>query len=134
MGNGNVKGLSVNAITIILLLLFLNVGFAIKMYGKYNTMKDAGYVREKTFEDNMEKRVMKAFGSLEEMYKIVEDTTRQKEEAERTAAFLKEQELKMRRLNRELTEAKEQLLSEKEMLHKQLRDLKKLLKTKTGNR
>ena len=47
MGNGNSKGLSVNAKTIILLILFLDVGFTFKMIHKYNDMKDAGFVREK---------------------------------------------------------------------------------------
>ena len=39
MGNGTVKGLSVNAKTLILVLLFVNVGFASKMINKYYAMK-----------------------------------------------------------------------------------------------
>ncbi len=55
MGNGNSKGLSVNAKTIILILLFLNVGFTMKMVKRYQTTKDAGYMREQTFKEQMEK-------------------------------------------------------------------------------
>ena len=91
MGDGNAKGFSVNAKTIILILLFLNVGFTIKMIKKYQNTKDAGYVREQTFKDQMEKRVQRAFGSAEELNRIVEDATRQKEEAERVAEALKDQ-------------------------------------------
>ena len=79
MGNGNSKGLSVNAKTIILLILFLDVGFTVKMIHKYNEMKDAGFVREKTFAENMEKRIMRAFGSPEEGYKLIEEAAGQKQ-------------------------------------------------------
>ena len=109
MGNGNSKGLSVNAKTIILLILFLDVGFTVKMIHKYNDMKDAGFVREKTFAENMEKRVMKAFGSPEEALKLVEDASRQKEEAEKIAAALRTENAAMKSKNRQLTEEIERL-------------------------
>jgi len=118
MGNGNSKGLSVNAKTIILLILFLDVGFTIKMINQYNEMKDAGFVREKTFAENMEKRVMKAFGSPEEALKLVDDAARQKEEAEKIAASLREQDARIRRINAELERATEQLKVEKIQLQK----------------
>ena len=86
MGNEGVKGLSVNAKTLIMILLFVNVGFAFKMINKYYAMKEAGYIREKTFRDQLEKRVMKAFGSMDELNKMVNDITRQKEDAEKAAA------------------------------------------------
>ena len=124
MGNGNSKGLSVNAKTIFLILLFLNVGLTIKMVKKYQTTKDAGYVREQTFKDQMEKRVQKAFGSAEEMYKIVEDSTRQKEEAEKIAEALKEQDAITKYLNRKLAEARVKLLSEREQLQEEVQKLK----------
>ncbi|MFQ5687280.1 MAG: PAS domain-containing protein [Candidatus Scalindua sp.] len=127
MGNGNSKGLSVNAKTIILILLFLNVGLTIKMVKRYQTTKDAGYVREQTFEEQMEKRVQKAFGSAEEMYKIVEDATRQKEEAERAAEALKEQDEKTKQLNKELEHAKKQLEYEKAQLQKSEKHKSQLL-------
>jgi PAS domain S-box-containing protein len=118
MGNGNSKGLSVNAKTIILLILFLDVGFTIKMINQYSDMKDAGFVRERTFAENMEKRVMKAFGSAEEAKKLVEDAARQKEEAEKIAASFQGQDAKIRRINAELERATEQLKVEKMQLQK----------------
>lgn len=127
MGNGKWAGLSVNATTIVLILLFLNVGYTIKMIKKYNTMKDAGYVREKTFEEFMEKRIMKAFGSAEEMKRIVEDTTRQKEEAEEIAASLRKQDMEIRRINKALEHAKTQLEVEKSQLQKSERHKRLLL-------
>jgi PAS domain S-box-containing protein len=127
MGNGDSKGLSVNAKTIILILLFLNVGLTIKMVKKYQTTKDAGYVREQTFKDQMEKRVQRAFGSAEELNRIVEDATRQKEEAEKIAEVLKEQDAKTKQLNKELEHAKKQLEVEKAQLQKSENQKRQLL-------
>ena len=109
MGNGNAKGLSVNAKTIILLILFLDVGFTVKMIHKYNEMKDAGFVREKTFAENMEKRVMKAFGSAEEAKKLVEDAVQQKQEAEKIAVSLRTENAALKSKNRQLIDENERL-------------------------
>ncbi len=128
MGNGKSTGLSVNAKTIVMILLFLNVGFTVKMINKYNEMKDAGYVREKTFEEHMQKRVMKAFGSVEEMNKIVEDATRQREEAEKIVQSVKEQSAENKRINNELASAKTKLLSERSRLQNTIKELKEKLK------
>jgi len=129
MGNGKGKGFSINAKTIILILLFLDVGFTIKMINKYNSMRDAAYVREKTFEEQMEKRVMRAFGSVEEMYKIVEDTARQRGESEEFANSVRKQDEKIRRINKELEHAKTQLEEEKTQLQKSERHKRQLLKS-----
>ncbi|KHE90577.1 MAG: hypothetical protein SCABRO_03684 [Candidatus Scalindua brodae] len=127
MGNGNSKGLSVNAKTIILLILFLDVGFTVKMIHKYNDMKDAGFVREKTFAENMEKRIMKAYGSPEEARKLVDEAVGQKQEAEKIADSLRGHDIKMRHINQELEHAKEQLEMEKVQLQKSERDKRLLL-------
>ncbi len=129
MGKAKGKGLSVNATVILLILLFLNVGYTIKMTKKYHAMKDAGYVREKTFEEAMEKRVMKAFGSVEEVKKIVEDTTRQRVEAEEIAVSLRKQDMEIRRINKELESAKSQLEHEKVQLQKSEEHKSQLLKS-----
>jgi PAS domain S-box-containing protein len=129
MGNGSSKGLSVNAKTIILLLLFLNVGLTIKMIKKYQTTKDAGYVREQTFKQQMEKRVQKAFGSAEEMYKIVEDTARQKAEVDAFAASVRKHDKEIRRINKELERAKAQLEYEKAQLQESEKHKRQLLKS-----
>ncbi len=125
MGNGNSKGLSVNAKTIILLILFLDVGFTVKMIKQYNEMKDAGFVREKTFAQNMEKRLMRAFGSAEEAKKLVEDAVRQKQEAENVAASLRAEEAGFKSTNRQLTEANVKLKSVVLQLQDKIKELKK---------
>ncbi len=125
MGNGNSKGLSVNAKTIILLILFLDVGFTVKMINKYNEMKDAGFVREKTFAENMEKRIMKAFGSPEEGLKLVEEAVGEKEEVEKLAAALRTEHASMKSKNSQLTEANKQLLTEVSRLQDKIEELKK---------
>ncbi|GJQ57957.1 MAG: hypothetical protein D8M57_01025 [Candidatus Scalindua sp. AMX11] len=130
MGNGKSTGLSVNAKTIVMILLFLNVGFTVKMINKYNEMKDAGYVREKTFEEYMQKRVMRAFGSIEEMNKIVEDAARQKEEADRIVKSVREHATENKRINNELASAKTKLLAERSKLQSTIAELRKKLKEK----
>ncbi len=125
MGNGSSKGLSVNAKTIILLILFLDVGFTIKMINQYNEMKDAGFVREKTFAENMEKRLMRAFGSAEEAKKLVGDAVRQKQEAENIAASLRAGEAGFKSEVRQLTEANEKLKSTVLQLQEKVKKLKK---------
>lgn len=123
MGNGATKGLSVNAKTLILILLFVNVGFAFKMIHKYYEMKDAGYIREKTFRDQLETRVMKAFGSMEDLNKMVDDITRRKEEAEKTAASFQEQGEQIKLTNKDLEDAKAQLEEEKARLQREIWEL-----------
>lgn len=123
MGNGTVKGLSVNAKTLIMILLFVNVGFAFKMINKYYAMKEAGYIREKTFRDQLEKRVMKAFGSMEEFNKMITDITRQKEDAEKVAASLKMHDEQLKVANKNLEDAKAKLEEEKARLQKEIWEL-----------
>lgn len=130
MGNGKSTGLSVNAKTVVMILLFLNVGFTVKMINKYNEMKDAGYVREKTFEEQMQKRVMRAFGSIEEMNKIVEDASKQREEAEKIVKSMKEHAAENKRINNELASAKTELLAERSRLQTTIKELKEKLKEK----
>ncbi|MBU6392456.1 MAG: hypothetical protein KGJ87_09700 [Planctomycetota bacterium] len=127
MGNDTVKGLSVNAKTLIAILLFVNVGFATKMISKYYRMKEAGYIREKTFKEQFEKRVMKSFGSMEELNKMVGDITRQKEDAEKVAASVKEQDEQLKLVNKKLEDAKAKLEEEKARLQKQIWELEDTL-------
>jgi PAS domain S-box-containing protein len=99
------------------------------MVKKYQATKDAGYVREQTFKQQMQKRVQKAFGSAEEMYKIVEDTARQKAEAEEYATSVRDQDKKIKRINKELERAKAQLEREKVQLQQSERHKSQLLKS-----
>lgn len=120
MGNETVKGLSVNAKTLIVILLFVNIGFASKMLNKYYKMKEAGYIREKTFHEQTEQRVMRAFGSMEELNKMVSDITRQKEEAEKFADSFKQQGEQLKLTNKELESAKAKLEEEKARLQREI--------------
>jgi chromosome segregation ATPase len=123
MGNESVKGLSVNAKTLILILLFVNVGFASKMISKYYAMKESGYIREKTFHEQLQQRVMKSFGSMEEMNKMIADITRQKEEAEKVAGSVREQDEQLKLVNKNLGDAKAKLEEEKARLQKEIWEL-----------
>ncbi len=123
MGNESSKGLSVNVKTFVLVLLFVNVGFASKMIHKYYDMKDAGYIREHTFQEQLEQRVMKSFGSIEEMNKMVADITRQKAEAEKLAESFKEQGEQLKFTNVKIEDSKAKLAEEKAMLQKQIWEL-----------
>ncbi len=120
MGNQMAKGVSVNAKTLIVILIFVNVGFAAKMLNKYYKMKEAGYVREKTFQEQLGQRVMKAFGSVEELNKMIHDITRQKEEAERVAVSFKEQDEQLIRTNKKLEDMKAKLEEEKARLQREI--------------
>ena len=120
MGNESVKGLSVNAKTLILILLFVNVGFATKMINKYYAMKESGYIREKTFHEQLQQRVMRSFGSMEEMNKMIADITRQKEEAEKVAGSVREQDEQLRLTNKKLEDAKTKVEEEKTRLQKEI--------------
>ncbi|OHB97167.1 MAG: hypothetical protein A2Z57_07045 [Planctomycetes bacterium RIFCSPHIGHO2_12_39_6] len=123
MGNETSKGLSVNVKTFILVLVFVNVGFASKMIHKYYAMKEAGYIREQTFQEQLEQRVMKSFGSMEEMNQMVADITRQKEEAEKLADSFKEQGEQLRFTNVKIEDSKSKLEEEKARLQKQIWEL-----------
>ncbi len=127
MGNGKVTGISVNTKAIILILLFVDIGFTIKMTKKYYAMREAGYGRERTFEEQMGKRVMMSFGSAEGVDKIVEDAISQKEEAKKLATFLKEQNKRLKYENRELMHSETQLLSEGPLLLREIEGLKENL-------
>ena len=127
MGNETAKGLSVNAKTLIIILLFVNVGFASKMLNKYYKMKEAGYIREKTFHEQVEHRVMKAFGSMDELNKMVSDITRQKEDAEKMAASFKEQGDQLKVVNKKIEDEKAKVEAEKARLQKEIWELEDAL-------
>jgi chromosome segregation ATPase len=127
MGNETSKGLSVNVKTFILVLVFVNVGFASKMIHKYYAMKETGYIREQTFKEQLEQRVMKSFGSMEEMNQMIADITRQKEEAEKLADSFKEQGEQLRFTNVKIEDSKSKLEEEKARLQKQIWELEDAL-------
>ncbi|MCF6149185.1 MAG: hypothetical protein E3K37_11065 [Candidatus Kuenenia sp.] len=116
MGNEQVKGFSTNAKTFILILLFINIAFAVKMINKYYTMKDVGYRREKTFKEQTTKRIMKAFGSVEEANALIADIKDEKDKAVKAAKMLALREQELNRKNKEMQDAVAFLEAEKAKL------------------
>ncbi len=115
--------LSINAKTIIFILLLLNVGYAYKKIRQYNNIKEIGYIRERTVQEQIRKRVMKSFGSVEEMDRLVADFAKQKEDAESLAATVREQDEQISRVYRDLNNARSKNREEKDYLHKKIRGM-----------
>jgi chromosome segregation ATPase len=115
--------LSINAKTIILILLLLNVGYAYKKIKQYNNIKEVGYIRERTVQEQIRKRVMRSFGSVEEMDRLVDDFAKQKEDAEALASTIREQDKQISKASRELKNTKSKHEKEKAYLHKKIRDM-----------
>ena len=115
--------LSVNAKTIILILLLLNVGYAYKKIKQYYHMKEVGFIRERTVQEQIRKRIMKSFGSVEEMERLVAVFAKYKENAEKLTTTLKEQEKQISKAYKELEDAKSKNREEKAYLHKKIRGM-----------
>jgi len=114
--------LSVNAKTIILILLLLNVGYAYKKINQYNHIKEVGYIRDRTVQGQIRKRMMKSFGSVDEMERLITDFAKQKEDAEKLTATLKEQEKQMSKVYMELEDTKSKHAKERAYLHNKIRN------------
>ena len=119
--------LSIGAKTIILILLFLNAGYAYKKIKQYKHNKEAGYIRERSVQEQIQKRVMKSFGSVEEMDRLVADFAKLKENAEKLATALKEQDKQLSKAYKELKNAKIKNKEENAHLQKRIRDLEGLI-------
>ncbi len=115
--------LSINAKTIIFILLLLNVGYAYKKIKQYNNIKEIGYIRERTVQEQIRKRVMRSFGSVEEMDRLVADFVKQKEDSEALAATVREQDEHISRAYRDLEIARLKNRDEKDYLHKKIRGM-----------
>jgi chromosome segregation ATPase len=115
--------LSINAKTIILILLLLNVGYAYKKIKQYNNIKEIGYTRERTVQEQIRKRIMRSFGSVEEMESLVVDFAKQKEDAEKFVTTISEQEKQLSKAYKDLNVAKSKSREEKDYLHKKIRDM-----------
>ena len=114
--------LSINAKTIIIILLLLNVGYAYKKVKQYHHIKETGYIRERTVQEQIRKRVMKSFGSVEEMDRLVDDFAEQKEGTEKLATTIREQDKQLSRVYRELKNTKSKNEKEKAYLHNKIRN------------
>lgn len=114
------KGLSINAVILIVILAFVNMGFAVKLLNKYYRMKEIGYIREKTFQEQLEQRVMKSFGNREELNKLIHDFMQHKKVAEDVALSLEEQNKYVKRMDREHADSKRKFEKEKAQLQKEI--------------
>ncbi len=115
--------LSINAKTIIFILLLLNVGYAYKKIKQYNSIKEVGYIRERTVQEQIRKRIMKSFGSVEELDRLVADFAKQKEDAEKFASVIREQDKQLSKAHKNLEIARAKNLDEKDYLHKKIRGM-----------
>ncbi len=122
MGNSEFR-LSINAKTIIFILLLLNVGYAYKKIKQYSNIKEVGYIRERTVEEQIRKRMMKSFGSVEEMELLIADFAKQKEYAENLETTIREQDKQISRAYNELKDAKSKNKEEKSYLHNKIRGM-----------
>ncbi len=116
MGKRGMKGLSVNTIILIVMLAFVNFGFAVKMFNKYFKMKESGYIRERSLYEQLEQRVMKSFGNREELNKLINDFIRHKEATEIFAPSFKEQGEQLKIVSKEFKESKTKYEEEKARL------------------
>ena len=122
MGNNEFR-LSINAKTIIFILLLLNIGYAYKKIKQYDNIKETGYIRERTVQEEIRKRVMKSFGSVDELDRLVADFAKQKEDAEAFALTIREQDKQLTKVRRDLEIAKSKNRDEKDYLHKKIRGM-----------
>lgn len=116
MGYENRKGLSINAKILIIILLFVDIGYALKLFDKYYKSKDSGYIRERSLYEQLEQRVMKSFGNREELNKLINDFIQYKEAAEKFAASFKEQGEQLKLVDKKLEESKTKFEEEKARL------------------
>ena len=115
--------LSINAKTIIFILLLLNVGYAYKKIKQYDGIKETGYIRERTVQDKIRKRIMKSFGSVEEMDRLVVDFAKQKEDAKIFSATIRDQDEQLSKAYRDLEIARSKNRDQKDYLHKKIRGM-----------
>ncbi len=115
--------LSVNAKTIILILILLNVGYAYKKIKQYYHMKEVGFIREQTVQEQIRKRIMKSFGSAEEVDRLVAVFAKQKEDVEKLTTALGEREKQISKAYKELEDAKSKNREEKAYLHNKIRGM-----------
>lgn len=115
--------LSINTKTIILIILLLNVGYAYKKICQYKHIKETGFIRERTVQEQIQKRIMKSFGSMEEMDSLIADIAKQKEDADKLATTIRKQEKQIIKADKELDDIKSKHEEEKAYLHKKIRSM-----------
>lgn len=113
-------GMSINAKIFLAIVLFINIGFVVKMFNKYYKTKESGYLREKTLQEQIEQRVMKCFGNREELNKLIHDFVRYKEASEKILNSFQEQSNQLNMVNRKLEDSRKKFEDEKGQLQKEI--------------
>ena len=114
--------LSINTKTIILILLLLNFGYAYKKINQYIHIKEAGYIRERPFQEQIRKRMMNSFGSVQEMERLIAEITKQKDDADKLVKTLKAQDKQISKTYKDQEDVKTKHEEEKSYLQKKIRD------------
>ncbi len=122
MGNNEFR-LSINVKTVIIILLLLNVGYAYKKINQYKQIADIGFIRERTEQEQIRNRIMKSFGSVEEMERIVADFAKLKEDAEVLETTISKQDKRISKVKKELEDVKSKNRDERVYLHKKIRGM-----------
>lgn len=97
-------------------MLFVDIGYALKLFDKYYKSKDSGYLRERSLYEQLEQRIMKSFGNREELNKLINDFIQYKEATEIFAHSFKEQGEQLKIVSKEFEESKTKFEEEKARL------------------
>ncbi|MCP4266659.1 MAG: hypothetical protein GY777_14000 [Candidatus Brocadiaceae bacterium] len=124
---------------IVLLIVFTLLPFVVLKIIAYSkvgvdndNIKEVGSISERTVQEEIRKRMMKSFGSVEELDRLVVEFVKQKEDAEAMAVTIREQEKQINKAYKELKDTKLKHGTEIIRLQKKLRDLEEqLLERKT---
>ena len=75
-------------IVVLKIIAFSKVGTD-KKFKQHNNIKEIGYISERTVQEQIRKRMMKSFGSVEELDRLVAEYAKQKKDAEAMAATIR---------------------------------------------
>lgn len=116
MGDESRKGLSVNAKTLIIILLFVDIGFALKLFDKYYKTKESGYIGEISLREQLKQRVMRSFGNQEELNRLIDEFIQYKEAVENITTSFKRQDEQLKLMSKMYEDSKAKLEEEKARL------------------
>ncbi len=119
---------------IVLLIVFTLLPFVVLKIIAYSkvgvdndNIKEVGSISESTVQEEIRKRMMKSFGSVEELDRLVAEFVKQDEDAEAMAVTIREQEMQINKAYKELKDTKLKHETEILRLKIKLRDLEELL-------
>lgn len=115
------KDLSINAIIFIIIVVFVNIGFTVKLFDTYYKKKKEGvYIRERPLREQIEQRVMKSFGNKDDLDRLVADFIRYKESSEKATDSLKEETKELKRMTKDIEDLKIKFGEERVKLQKEI--------------